>query len=357
MITYYLSAASAIANLFTNSPIVKAIPTLLTTIAAFAPKLLPIGLTKRYSVEDRRKLNQLKVILLEVATNLNVDKPEKIALRVTRQFRMNAGMIGNATSFGGPLMCLGNEYFNNYGVADDQYAFCLKLLNEIPNSPIALGKYLDECPPEKKGRIFEYAKMLKSRLSKNEMQYIFAREIGHAKQHHMLRTLGLISLIIVAHQVAIVFSLVLSIELALVYILASLPLTLISIFKINRIQEKEADLESIALKEYQKGFIDFQKKTLILYLSNTKGSAEAKVSKMIKSWEWFSVNPNPAKRLLHAVNLSNMEEKPVQAMSKTAWIVALIGIGHILNRCFSNAANILSFYQMNNSFIDTFKGI
>ncbi len=341
MITYYLSIGSALVNIWTDSPVIKAIPTAVTAACAFAPKLIPIGLTRKFSTDEQDKFNQFKALVHEVAVNLKISKPETISLRVTRLFKTNVCSVGSTSSFGGSLICLGKEFFDNYDSTDAKYAAWLTLMNEIPHSPVELGKYLDECSDEKRSEIFKLAKSSQSCLSKDEMQYLFARELSHAKQHHLLRSFGLMLLLSSANKAAFVFSTTLSIELALIYTLMSLPIIIISTIKIARSHEVEADFESAAMKEYQKGFIDFQKKALICHLSKIKGSTEAKVKKMLKSRDWFSMRPNPAKRLLHAVHLSEKPAEPVQAMSKTAWAIALVGASDILNRCFSNAAKIL----------------
>lgn len=342
MFTYYLSASSAFIGLWTESPWIKAIPTTITALSTFVPKLLPIGLTKRFTVEERDKLGELNDLMQRVAVNLNVN-PESLTLRVTRQFNRSVCMIGMTSSFGGPLMCMGNQYFDNYRILESMDHSWLSLLNEIPDSPIELGKYLDNCTSEKRMTIFAHAKVFQGHLSKNEMHFLFAREICHAKQHHMPRKMGALLLMAVAFQVTLVFSMVFALELGLVCAFASIPMLFIGAFKINRNHENEAHEAGLASKECRAGYISFQKKELLSQLSQQRigNRNEVQISGMLASRGWFSSQPNNAKKLYHAVNLSEVPSEQIGDMSKTAKLVSLVGILSLLSACYSHAKNMM----------------
>lgn len=147
-IDYYLSVGSLVAGIVTGNPILQAVPTMMNGIANLCPTLYPIGLTKTFfaSEEEQRKLTLMKKLLKDVSRNVGIEA--ETTLRVSRQLGRNACMIGHTSSFGGPLLCLGDDYFTGYQLEENQD--WLRVLDALPDDPIELGKRIDQLKAEKK---------------------------------------------------------------------------------------------------------------------------------------------------------------------------------------------------------------
>jgi hypothetical protein len=354
-IDYYLSLSSIVTGIVTNSPVLQAVPTAFRLTATCFPRLFPLGLTKRLTSEEKVKLEKIKSLLPGICQDLGIKDSVKIHLRVSRQLGANACMIGTTTSsFGGPVLCLGDTFFKNYESIslpeNSDFREWLGLLDEIPNTPVELGKYLDGCDKEKRERIKGFAKKFKDVLSKEELESILAHELGHAKHHHLLKTSGLLLVILTADKLAQVFAN--TIGFGIHYALASLPLLLLSVEAISRIHETEADGECGHSNKYQKGMLNFHKKELIDHLfQNATSSFESNAAKMLQKVEWKSSHPNFATRLQHAIVLSQDQPHPKTAMTRVAWVLAGLGALNLAGACYSDACGILgvqhrSFYSL-----------
>jgi len=126
------------------------------------PKVFPIGLFNNFSNQEQTNAGEIKKLINEACQDLGIKKNNsKINFRVSQLLGSNACIVGTTSSPGGPLLCLGKTYFNNYesktASQDPDYSEWLKILNELPDSPSELGKYIDACTSTKKSRIKELA--------------------------------------------------------------------------------------------------------------------------------------------------------------------------------------------------------
>lgn len=387
-IDYYISMGSVVTGMVTNSPVLKAIPTALGFIATVFPRLFPIGISKSYSSEEQKKIVDIRNLLNGVCNNLGIDDSVKINLRVSNQLDANACMVGTTNSVGGPLLCLGDKYFENYQPlpASDDADFCewtqilneiaknpseklseekqarklqlsekfkhlsilndpefvewILILDEIPNTPTELGRFIDNCSVEKRNRIKDLAKKFKDVLFQDELESIFAHELGHAKHHHILKTFGLVLLASTADKLAQVFATTIGFGAA--YSFASFPLFYLAVKAISRAHEREADGECVHVSKYQRGMLKFHKKKLINDLFEKSVSPfETNANKMLQDTEWRSTHPNSAKRLQHAVEFSKHQNHPKTAMTKVAWVLAGLGALQLAQNCCLDASSIL----------------
>lgn len=388
-IDYYFSMASLVTGIVTKSPVLKTVPTILRFTATVFPRFFPIGISKSYTSEEQRKLDDIANLLNGIREDLGIKNSVKINLRVSNQLGASACMFGTTNSIGGPLLCLGNSYFKNYqplpGTEDTDFCEWIQILNEtsknphkkfseekqarveklsekfkhlsilkdpefcewilivdeIPNTPSELGKFIDSCSESKRNRIKELAKKFKEVLSQDELESILAHELGHAKHHHFLKSSGLVLMTLTANALMQVFAT--RIGFGLGYALASIPLVWLTIKAISRSHEEEADGECAHVIKYQRGMLKFHKKELINDLfEKTSSSFEAKTHEMLNGMDWRSSHPNSAKRLQRAIEISKHQNHPKTVMTTTAWILAGLGVFDLANMCYSDALSILT---------------
>jgi hypothetical protein len=323
-------------GMFTDSPALKAIPTAFRIIAALYPKALTIGLSEGKTSEEKEKLQRISEKVQEIVSRLGMNC--QVNVRVCPFVGANACMIGVESSFGGPLMVFGKTFFDHFDSdfqTDLEFQEWLDLMEKIPNEPQELGKYLDQCSNAVRQRIGELTKKFRDYLSQEEMEFVIAHELGHAKHHHLLQLSGTILLFWTASEI---------VEHTLFYF--NLPHLLIpcmiiemayligKVSQVSKNLEIEADETAINAKIYQIGMTLFFKKNLInnlLSADDTTG-LQKKVQDLLKSGDYFSSHPNHAKRLAHAVCLLDQsdveledQDQPIQ-MHWTAKIIAGCGI-------------------------------
>lgn len=341
-IDYYLSIGSLITGVITHSPMLQAVPTALRFTATCFPRLFPLGISKSYTCEEQLKLDNIKTLLTQIGPDLGIKNPNKINLRISNQLGANACMVGTINSIGGPLLCLGNLYFKNYQSElskDSEYPEWVNLLNEISNTPLAIGKYIDECTIEKREKIKKLAKQFKDVLSQDELESILAHELGHAKHHHLLQFSGLLLMTLTANTLAQVFAN--TIGFGLIYSFASIPLVYLTIQAISRSHETEADGECVSATKYQQGMLKIHKKEMINQLfKKTSFAFENKVAEMLQETEWTSSHPNNAKRLQHVIQLSKEQPHPSTRMTHVAWSLTGLGILSLARSCCLDATAI-----------------
>lgn len=342
-IDYYISLGSAITGILTDSPLLKAVPTAFRLTATCFPRLFPLGMTKRFNTEEKAKLGRIQGLLKGICQDLGIKDSSRINLRVSRQLGANACMIGTINSWGGPVLCLGDTYFKNYesllNTDNSEFRKWLALLDEIPNTPAELGRYMDGCSIEKRNQIQRLSRKFKDVLSQDELESMLAHELGHAKHYHLLKISGLLLLTLAADKAAQVFAK--KIGFHTVYTFLSLPLIYIAIQAIARGCESEADGECAVTAKYQRGMLEFHKKQLISELfKKTFFSFEKKVDQMIKASDWRSSHPNAAKRLQHAVQLTQKQNHPSTKMTKVAWALTGLGVLSLIQDCVLNAVQI-----------------
>jgi hypothetical protein len=236
----------------------------------------------------------------------------------------------------------------------NDYKEWLQLFDDIPNTPVELGRYLDECSENKKQRIAELSEKFKYVLSNKEMKSIIAHELGHAKHHHLLKFSG-IQLVAfksydtmqsfikyVASQGQPSYSEPLSFFRYAIPI-AILPLAYIAIKAISRNEEIEADGECSG--EYQEGMLKLHKKNLIAELLEVPTSSQAeKIKHMMQEIEWLSTHPNHAKRLAHAIQMDSTKLKKT-SMSVTAKALSILGILSLAEVCITDSIKIFNWFN------------
>lgn len=240
-------------------------------------------------------------------------------------------------------------YAQRLGLND--YIEWLQLLDNIPDTPEELGKYLDECPEGKRNRIAELSVCFNNFLSKNELKALVAHELGHAKHHHILKKSGMF---LIAHKSFVLMQSLIKYAaingpssfygplrlFAGVASFAVLPLAYIVSRAISRNHEIEADGECSG--EYQKGFLELHKKILVNELLEAPtASFAAKVKQMLKEKKWMTSHPNSAKRLTHAVEIdsTNLQKTTLNVTAKALTVLGLLGIAEV---CISVGLNNFS---------------
>jgi len=325
-----------------DSPVLKAVPTAIRLAANCYPTFLTGVRKKTLSNEEEAKFLKIKNLIPKICDDLGIKEGGKVKLHIA-PFGANAGMIGTTSSFGGPVLCLGNTYFNQFDSVktdDLDYVEWLDLLEKMPNNPSDLGKYLDGCSENLRERIRNLAEKFKNVLSQDELESVLAHELGHAKHHHLLTNSGLILSYLAAEKVANVIANYLN--LGRVFTIASLPMFFLTIYKISRFQEVEADGECAFQSRYQKGMLSFYKRGLIKDLfARTASHFEKEASRNLHSFEWFSSHPNHAKRLEHATQLSQHEHHTATAMTSVAWALAALGVVSLARDFFFDAKAIV----------------
>jgi hypothetical protein len=388
-IDYGLSMGSHLIASVTHSPIITAIPTVLRFSVTVFPRIFPFGISKTYSSEEQKKLEEIGNLINGIRKDLSIDDSVKINLRVLNHLGANAGMLGTTNSLGGPLLCVGNSYFKNYEpipstddkdflewiqtlnemtknpseklseekeariqhlserfkhlsiLNDAEFREWMLILHEIPNTPSELGKFIDHCSLEKRNRIKDLAKKFEAVLSQDELESVLAHELGHAKHHHALKSSGLMLLILTADKLAKVFANTLGFGTE--YAFASVFMVALSIDAISRVHEKEADGECAHVSKYQNGLLNLHKKNLINDLfKKTTSSFETKATEMLHNIQWRSSHPNNAKRLQHAIEISKHQNHPKTAMTNVAWVLAGLGLLRLGGMCYSNALKIFA---------------
>ncbi len=322
----------------TNQPFLTAVPALFRISTTIAPATHPNGLSKQFNSAESRKLRTIEQSIKEVCKDLNIDDSCHINLRVDDTMADNARMVGNLHSLQGPVLFLGHTYFENFvppSMGQDLgFEAWLNLLDGIPNDPVELGHYLETCTLEERQNLEKMLKKFKSRLSQEELSYLLAHEIAHAKHHHQLTNLGAMLMVMTAFKALQMGIKKMGVKGSFAF--AFSPLASLCGKAFSRYQETQADQESTHSETYLKGMIRYHKRELLNALFKPKGliekwttgslpSFEKKATQLIQSTDWNQNHPNAAKRLQHAVELSTLKEHPNTDMSKVAWVIAGLG--------------------------------
>jgi len=236
-------------------------------------------------------------------------------------------------------------------LALNDYTEWLQLLDNIPDTPEELGKYLDECSEEKRNRIMELSVCFNTFLSRNELKAIIAHELGHAKHHHILKIFGMF---LIAYKSFVLMQSLIEYSasngpsslyeplrlFSSATPFAALPLAYIALKAISRNHEIEADGECSG--EYQKGLSKLHKKNLINKLLKVPtASFAARAKQMLKEKEWMASHPNSAKRLAHAVEIDSTKLQKT-TLNVTAKALIVLGLSGIAEVCISECLNIFS---------------
>jgi len=113
---------------------------------AFAPKR-----RTDFKREEWAKYDRIRELVVEAGRKVGVSGPESIDFRVSREIGRNACMVGSVASFGGPVMCLANDYFDRFeepGISSHpDYWEWKEWLREIPDHPLEMARFLSQCSP------------------------------------------------------------------------------------------------------------------------------------------------------------------------------------------------------------------
>lgn len=264
--------------------------------AALCPRLLPVGLANR----DDEVLQKLQKIIQEVGENMGIDPQTSITVRVTALLSSNACCIGSIHSFGGPLILLGASYYRSFTTVDEGFEEWIKFIDELPNDPIEMARYLDQ-NSDLLMRIEEGLKKYDGRISEKELKGILAHELGHARHSHAWQNLGfraLFTLEYVQPQVSVILKASL---LFIDHLLSS---------EISVANERDADNEANKISEYRDGNrLFFKVLTLKMLLTSSSvqwlfsmmGSApanfERKAIDALQESTIFPSHPTPIRRL------------------------------------------------------------
>lgn len=239
-------------------------------------------------------------------------------------------------------------------LSHNDYEEWLQLLDNIPNNPEELEKYLDECSEVKRQRIAELSNRFRHVLSNSEMKSIIAHELGHAKHHHLLKYSGMLLIALKSYETMQSFIKYVALNgpssfydplrlFANIIPLAIPPLAYIAVMAISRNQETEADGECSG--EYQEGMLKLHKKNLVAELLEVPASSQAdKIKQMMQEMEWMSTHPNHAKRLAHATQIDSTKLKKT-SMTVTAKALSILGILSLAEVCVTDSLNIFNWFN------------
>jgi Zn-dependent protease with chaperone function len=265
--------------------------------AHFLPSSMAYSNRTNFTNEEKIKYDRIRSIVLEVGKNTGIANLDRVNFRVTKEVSDNACMMGSTLSFGGPVMCLANNYFSNFEspqvMRDPEYCEWRQLLSELPDDPEKLGTYLDACSLKKWGQIFLLSRKFNSVLTSDELKGMIAHELGHAKHFHGLVHVVALTLLGLAGLKFEEFS---QPYLGFCSTIASLGFVYAGFLYVSKSSEREADEETSASLSYALGLKDFFKKELIKELTR-KRSASSHVKESLAEIGWFRSHPTHAQRV------------------------------------------------------------
>jgi len=311
-VDYYLSLAALFTSVALKNRALAAIPVGFRLCATLYPKLYPIGLTKEFTAEEKEKIERIERIVAEVSSELRLSC--EVTVRVTRQVKEHAFNIGTESSPGGTLLIIGERFFDQFESSDPDWGQWLELQKEMPQEPLALGRFLDRCDKAKQERIGELASKFKTRLSNDELRCLISRELGHAKHHHLLKSAALI--LFVAHASKAFLLGANHIGYGGAAIFAAIPACYLGVKAVSRYHEREADLESIG----RPGWVEYNQRQLLAKVVEV-GSKEhySEIEEMAEG-DLTASHPNEVEKLSRAL-------KPAEPRKISWWAVAIIGSG------------------------------
>lgn len=295
----------------------------------------------KFSTEERRKWNDLQDTLREVRQDLGINPATTINVKIDEKAGNNAYMAGTIHSIGGPVLAIGRSFFDQYQSPLEGNMEWRRLLQEIPDDPIQLAKYLDRCSSEKLQHIRQLGQKFVGQLSRAEMAAILAHEVGHAKHHHLLQAKGIIALAITAASYGLGWALLSSLRLAAPYvrfstnaipffdaffILSLTGIATVTCGQASQLHELEADRECATHGKHLRGAIDFLKQDLVNMLVQDKEGFEETVNTLLTQREWLNSHPNHAKRLKKLVEMAQQPTHPQTTFSKLGIVLSGVGI-------------------------------
>lgn len=279
-----------------------------------------------------KNLAVIQELLKEVLEEVRFPDPSTITLRVVQ------GLIGpgSPAAMCGQVLIFSDDSLMEYESLDEverrDYDEWNNLLNEIPETPNEIGRYLDNCSKVALERIDTLSKKFVSKCSPDEAAAILSHELGHNKHHHAHRRSQRINLLASLAFVSAAFSTVslirylghsMRLPVVLFEFLTILTALTYAGNAIQRTHEVEADGECANSERYRRGLVSYHKKWLLFtLLGKATSNFENKVEQMLQQWDLFQQHPNSAKRLQYATELSVQPEHSKTMPNTGSWAVA-----------------------------------
>lgn len=351
-----LAVFSACVGILTGNPIFEAIPFALRIISMAFPSAYPEGTSRGFTTEQNEKFARIQGIVRRVAADLGIENPERVQLRVFAGVKSQASIVGMTSSFGGPVLVLGKKCFDAFESAEEEgsarFTRYQESIDALPDDPQELAERIDtmveqlreqafseEGPVDKNLLRLAFYKRKIDVLSEAELESVIARELGHAKHHHMLTYSGWMEIGLRVNDLAFtVFSMA---GFGLIYMFASLPLIFAANAYIQRKENAQADRECQG--KYKRGWVRLQKRRLLQQLDFIESNNSKKVTRLLKANPWFGSQVNAAQRLFHATKLSDDENIAPTQMSLLAKVVAAVGVLSIFGRAFHLGSKIVEY--------------
>ena len=283
----------------------------------FANNLFPSwGATKQrkdLSPQEQEKYQRIRIIIDEVGRKVGISCPESVKFYISKEVTQNACMSGSIAAIGSPVMALANDYFTHFDSPDIQqdpdYQEWEKLFGNMPEHPLDLAKYLENCSSDLLKKIQTLHKQFALVLTEEELKGVIAHELGHAKHLHSWKKLFyMIPLSWGAFKMQKISEPYLPFSGLFAFILFSLGLQ-----QVTQMHEKEADEETCVAQTYNTGFQKFFKKHLLSEL--LKKPTELEVESMLRKID-FNTHPHPAKRIVASLGRQEREATPISSWEK-----------------------------------------
>lgn len=295
-----------------------------------------ISLIKQFSSEEKEKFIRIQNEALAVASLSGLSANfEGNFLEITEE----SSMWASGDLWSNPILGMSKEIFDNYESKEARE--WRALLDELPDDPLDLARFLDQVSPEKRTQIEMLAKKGEA-YDQKTIQGAFAHELGHLRNHDS--PTGSISSIFVQ---ALLQSLILYTDTEAQWpvsrvLLAEeyfIPRYLPQLFDVinapfSQYKESKADLHANISSEWQEGVVSFFKQSLVCEWAalqknpNASLSFETAVKEMLKSFDLGCSHPNFAKRLDAAIKNRGTPYEPSPPFYATAQ-VAFVAAVHL----------------------------
>ncbi len=318
------------------------IATFVNVLAHVYPSAINLGKVS-LSPKQQEKADLINSLIEEIKPSLGLERVS-VNLIIDSSVNHNASIMGSSSALGGPVLSLGKEYFKYFNSSYSKTHSFRKaqlLLQKLPDHPLEMGKYLDSLHPQEAATVLKIIHSQFSVLSTKELKGILAHELGHAKQHHSLRSCGVLATMLYIGALSLNnFKYIPTIsppELNSAAIIGSfflVPAAVLATFQqFSRIHEYEADKECGNKLDTMQGIQSFFKRLIIreIIKNNFDNSSQKnpsyyeQIKQKLDSWEYFTSHPHPAKRMMQNYLQMNSPTKPSRYMAISSMISTAIG--------------------------------
>ncbi len=309
-----------------------------------------------FTPEEKEKLLEIQKQIQAVASALELPENMDRALQIVDHGDISVkGVLGST-----PTLTISKSDFDVY---ESNFTEKWKgILNELPNHPLDLARFIDEASPEKRNELH----LLVLEMGENDiidqkvLRGILAHELGHLRRVDISSN-GLFFLLVICLR-----SLVLYTNPTNTSVWNSLIATILStgvqyppLFRLinaplSQMIENGADAQSRISSDCREGLITAQKNCLLRDLVNFQrnensigSSCVQETETMLKSQDLGSSHPNNAKRLLNLLEAKDRPYEPPSRLFSTAKIALTAGI-HLTFLA-------IEAYQFYSSFTETYK--